>query len=220
MPTPDDDALSAFVRHHATRHAPPAGLADRITAGVRMAPTEHARAAAPTRRRWLESLALFGAGAAAMWLASSSLLVTAPLMPTADDVAASHVRALMAAHLTDVVSSDRHTVKPWFAGRLDYSPPVHDLADAGFMLAGARLDTVAGRTVAALVYRHGLHVLTLFVWPAGARPDTSVQQRRGYNLRAWSQAGMQLWAVSDAGADELQRFASALGARIASPSPP
>jgi anti-sigma factor RsiW len=128
----------------------------------------------------------------------------------ADEVVASHVRSLMADHLNDVVSSDHHTVKPWFAGRLDFSPPVRDFAEAGYALAGGRLDYVGGRAVAALDYRHGLHIINLFVWPsrdAAADTGSSAEVRAGYNVEHWRRNGMEFWAVSDLNAEEMSRFA-------------
>src|SRR5262249_16341715 len=128
----------------------------------------------------------------------------------AEQVAESHVRSLMADHLMDVASTDHHTVKPWFAGRLAFSPPVYDLAQQGFALAGARVDYIAGHQAAALVQRHGAPLKTLDLCPAGPRALAPVPplSRQGYNVRGWTRDGMSFWAVSDMGAEELSRFES------------
>jgi mycothiol system anti-sigma-R factor len=123
-----------------------------------------------------------------------------------------HLRSLEPGHLTDVVSSDQHTVKPWFDGKLDFSPPVQDFADDGFPLAGGRLDVAGGRTVAALVYARRKHFVSVFIWPtrdSDASPRTGSQQ--GYHWITWQKNGMTFWAVSDAAAsdlDDLQRLFS------------
>ena len=218
MPVPDEDGLSALIRREATRHAAPAGLAERIAADLRAAAAP--AAVAPTRarrwRRWLDAALVFGAGAATAWLVLARVALPGPADAIGDEITASHVRSLMAAHLTDVASTDRHTVKPWFAGKLDFSPPVTDLAAQGYALAGGRLDVIGGRPVAALVYQERQHVINLFVWPAPAG-RTSAQTRQGYSLVGWAQGGMQFWAVSDASAPDLQAFAQALRERIAAP---
>jgi anti-sigma factor (TIGR02949 family) len=125
-----------------------------------------------------------------------------------EQVAESHVRSLMANHLVDVVSTDHHTVKPWFASHLDFSPPVYDLASQGYTLAGGRVDYLNARPVAAVVYRHGAHVINLFVWPERAGDASPVPPlvREGYNVRHWTKLGMSCWAVSDMNAAELARF--------------
>jgi len=216
MQAPQDDMPATLVRQHATRHAPPPALAERILAQVRAeAPRPQAsRRPRPPWYRWIESLALYGAGALSAWLAASVLLVAPPADPLAQQVMASHVRSLQADHLTDVTSSSHHTVKPWFAGRLDFSPPVADLAAQGYPLVGGRLDYLDGNTVAALVYRHDAHVINLFIWPAppGAAADGAprVSSVRGYQLLRWHTHGMQAWAVSDMAAGELRAFARAV----------
>ena len=224
MSTPDDDALSALIRHEATRHAPPAGLAERIAADVRAATAGAAVMPPQVRvrpwRRWFDAALVFGAGAATAWLVLGSVVMLPGATDrTVDEVAASHVRSLMAAHLTDVASTDRHTVKPWFAGKLDFSPPVHDLAAQGYALSGGRLDVIGGRTVAALVYRERGHVINLFVWPAPAHA-ADAQTRQGFSLAGWTQSGMQFWAVSDASPQDLQAFAQTLRAQIAAAAGP
>jgi anti-sigma factor RsiW len=157
--------------------------------------------------RWPDRLLPFGAGIA---VAATLMLVVLP--PRGDDLAgsvvASHIRALQPGHLMDVVSTDQHTVKPWFDGRLDYAPPVKDLAAQGFPLVGGRLDYLGGRPVAALAYRRNLHVIDLYVWPvsrAVAAPSAS-GEHSGYHYVGWTQDGMTFWAVSDVTAADLRNF--------------
>ncbi len=130
----------------------------------------------------------------------------------AQDVVAGHVRALMGAHLFDVRSTDQHTVKPWFLGKLDFSPPVEDLAPLGFPLVGGRLDEVAGRPVAALVYQRRLHTINVFIWPAADTAGTLTDARslRGFQIRHWTHDAMAFWAVSDLNDIELDQFVHTL----------
>jgi anti-sigma factor RsiW len=125
-----------------------------------------------------------------------------------------HVRSLQADHLMDVVSTDQHTVKPWFIGRLDFSPPVVDLADAGFPLVGGRLEHLEGRTAAALVFKRRQHAINLFVWPAdGDEVHARRAVENGYNATVWSRNGLNFLAVSEIPAAELEQFVSAYWTR-------
>jgi anti-sigma factor RsiW len=127
----------------------------------------------------------------------------------AQEVISSHVRSLLAAHLLDVPSTDQHTVKPWFDGKLKFSPPVHDFAEQGFRLTGGRLDYFHGREVAALVYQRRLHVINLFIWPSESGHNTAVESftKDGYNVSHWENNGFVYWAVSDVNAEDLSAFA-------------
>jgi anti-sigma factor RsiW len=190
-------ALSLRARTELTRHAAPDRLRQAILA---MRPAAEPRA---RRRPWGHG-ASFAAGMALA--AGIAVVVLLPRAAPVPDLVAAHIRALQPGHLMDVVSTDQHTVKPWFDGRLDYAPPVRDFAAQGFPLIGGRLDYVAGRPVAVLAYRRAKHLIDLFVWP-GTGPDAS-RTARGYNVVAWSQDGMAFRAVSDLNASELQDFAA------------
>jgi anti-sigma factor RsiW len=121
-----------------------------------------------------------------------------------------HVRSLLPGHLLDVASTDRHTVKPWFAGKTDIAPAVVDLSDSGFPLLGGRLDYVAGHTAATLTYGRRLHKINLFVWRSGqGEPGDGALVLRGYSLLHWTNAGLSYWAVSDAAPSDLEAFRQA-----------
>jgi anti-sigma factor RsiW len=164
---------------------------------------------APSRRSLLKGFAM---GSAVSALAATGLVA---IVLSKDDqqrieseVVSAHLRSLQAGHLIDVVSSDQHTVKPWFNGKLDVSPPVIDLTAQGFTLIGGRLDYVDARAIGAVVYRRRQHVINLFVAQTAsterrtARTDTI----QGFNIRRWGERGLNFWAVSDIGADELNEF--------------
>lgn len=133
-----------------------------------------------------------------------------------DELVSSHIRSLMVNHLTDVASSDQHTVKPWFNGRIDFAPPVINPADQGFPLLGGRLEYLQNRPVAALVYQRQKHFINLFVWPAKPAATTTPKAitRRGYNLSHWDHMGLTFWAVSDLNGGELGQFVAIIQASV------
>ncbi len=203
--------VRALIRAGGLYHTMPDDLRARIIAQSAagrgdIPPAPHSPAYRLRLFRW-SSLGSFGLGAACA--AAIAFLVIAPRQPgLTEEVVASHIRALQPGHLEDVVSTDQHTVKPWFDGRVDFAPPVKDLAAQQFPLRGGRLDYVAGRPVAALVYQHAKHIIDLFVWPAATAPNPpETAQLQGYNVVHWNANGMAFWAVSDLEAKELREFA-------------
>jgi anti-sigma factor RsiW len=208
--------LAARVRQDIPQYAPPPYLLAAVQA--RIATISPPRAPRSANAWWhrlprprLPSIAPFGGGfALAACLGLAVLLPRTGGLP--DAVVSDHIRALQPGHLVDVVSTDQHTVKPWFDGRLSFAPPVKDLKTAGFPLAGGRLDYLAGRPVAALIYQRRQHVIDLYVWPDEGYLDHSPSEgsRSGYNYARWSQSGMTFWAVSDLAAGELADFAGLL----------
>ncbi len=126
------------------------------------------------------------------------------------EVISNHVRSLLASHLLDVPSTDQHTVKPWFDGKLKFSPPVQDFADHGFRLIGGRLDYLNGREVAALVYQRNKHIINLFIWPSESGHNAAGKSfvKDGFNVLQWDRDGFEFWAVSDVNAVDLRTFAS------------
>jgi anti-sigma factor RsiW len=154
------------------------------------------------------------------WQWTTRLRAASSDQQIAAEVFSSHLQSLEGNHLMDVVSTDQHTVKPWFDGKLDFSPPVQDLANDGFPLVGGRLDYVEGREVAALVYQRRKHFINVFVWPgtAGSKPTQTIESKQGYHILRWSGGGFEFWAVSDVAAPDLAEFVHLLETRIASES--
>jgi anti-sigma factor RsiW len=206
----DFRAMRASITEAGAHYRAPPELRRRIEASL-------PQAEVPTRRALLKGFAM---GSAVSAIAASGLF--AVILRSDDDarvqseIVSAHLRSLQAGHLTDVISTDQHTVKPWFNGRLDVAPPVIDLTAQGFTLIGGRLDYVDARPVGAVVYRRREHVINLFV------AQTSSMERRaaktdtiqGFNVRRWSERGLNFWAVSDLARDELadfgERFESAM----------
>ncbi|MEO5693816.1 MAG: hypothetical protein ABIQ72_11870 [Usitatibacter sp.] len=196
------------VARDASYHRAPEGLQAKLHQSLRAAQANEPRRA--WMPAWLTMGLACGAVAAVTW---SVALVS--LRPTEDEriaqiVVSAHVRSLMApGHLADVVSTDQHTVKPWFTGKLDFSPPVTDFAAAGFALTGGRLDYVDGRAAAAITYKRRQHVVNFFAWPDASAPDRAphAQARQGYSLVGWSRSGMRFCVVADIASGELSEFA-------------
>jgi anti-sigma factor RsiW len=206
--------LRAALRADDVRVTAPASLKARLEATLRAAeaaettPLSANVASFPRRRRWARwELGLGGALAAAC---AAVVVLVAPGLQTAglqQQLVDNHVRSLLAGHLIDVATSDKHVVKPWFNGKTDFSPPVIDLAADGYPLVGGRLDYVNRRVVAAVVYKRRLHVINLFMWPdrVGGGP-AQAEFANGYRLRHWARGGMTYWAVSDVDAASLKQF--------------
>jgi mycothiol system anti-sigma-R factor len=217
--------LRAVLQRSSLAYAAPAGLRERIHSSL---PASSGADVQERKFKWpsLNFLQLAGAFALLALISISGWQLTARLRaPSSDqriaaEIFASHVRSLEANHLMDVISTDQHTVKPWFDGKLDFSPPVEDLASDGFPLAGGRLDYLEGREVAALVYQRRKHFINVFVWPdpAGTDSSSAIESRQGYNLVRWSHGGFDFWAASDVAAPDLTEFVRLLETRISSES--
>jgi len=238
-----------FKEHHAVvgaigavapYHKAPAGLRERVQAALRDQIPASAAGAAPelesdvTRKQrdvrtllfempwnWLGLAAALAVAVLLVWNLAPDLRRPGAEQFLATELIASHVRSLMVDHLTDVASSDQHTVKPWFDGKLDFAPAVADLADHGFPLVGGRLDYVRNRPTAALVYARQKHFINLFVWPAAQQKDGNPGQwsRHGFNVVHWNGHEMSYWAVSDLNTAELEEFAGLIRERTTPPSP-
>jgi anti-sigma factor RsiW len=220
------NSFVSAIGNAAPYYKAPAGLRERIQASLR---EEMGERSAPNGTRDNQS-ALSGtqapsrsivSGISWNWLALAAAIVFAAIIAAnfvprmrrsdgdqflATQLIASHVRSLMASHLTDVTSTDQHTVKPWLDTKLDFAPPVVDLSSEGFPLIGGRLDYLDNRPAAVLVYQRRKHFINLFVWPADpiAKKENSVISRQGYHLLNWSDSDFNYWAVSDVNPDDLQ----------------
>lgn len=205
-------ALNEFiemVRRQGSRFAPPPELALRCLAALSEASPAGDPSDGSGRRRNL--IIASGVVAAALLLFIGGLVsfFRSPSMDVTDEIVSAHARSLLVDHLTDVTSSDRHTVKPWLSNQLDFAPPLYDLSTAGFTIVGGRIDYVFARPVAAIVYQYREHLINLFVWPSADAAHGSGQEivRRGYNLVRFQIGEISFWAISDLNYDDLGRFA-------------
>jgi anti-sigma factor RsiW len=223
--------LAAFRQMHEAmaaanlKETAPAHLRNRIEAAL---PSPAPRAVAP--KTWLQSsrrlfLGGFASGAVLSGGLAASLLLTVfradREQTLADEIVSAHIRSLQPGHLLDVQTSDQHTVKPWFDGKVDVAPPVVDLTADGFILLGGRLDYIDGDPVASVVYRRGKHLINLFVARqlGSAHAFVSARTVQGYNVRHWSHGGLDYWAVSDLEPKELDAFVQKISAAL-QPGPP
>lgn len=174
-------------------------------ASINIAPATPGPVAQRNKHQWREILAM---AAGLVLLGGLTIRLLYPSQdPLAAEIVADHVRALQVNHLLDVVSTDQHNVKPWFEGRLDYAPPVKNLADVNFPLIGGRLDYINGRTVAVTIFQRGKHPINLYAWPERKETAMSAIEKQGFNVVSWHQDGMAIWAISDLNLRELRQFA-------------
>jgi anti-sigma factor RsiW len=209
--------MSKAIAGTELRYTAPLSLRRRIDAAL---PKPQApKPQAPSRRAVLRGFAM---GSAVSAIAASGLVAIVlrndDTQRIESEIVSAHLRSLQAGHLTDVISTDQHTVKPWFNGRLDVSPPVVDLTAQGFTLIGGRLDYVDARAIGAIVYKRRAHVINLFVAQTASaeRQPARMDTIQGFNIRRWSEAGLNYWAVSDIAADELAEFGDKFEAAIKS----
>lgn len=192
-------AVRSLLQLEGVRHQVPESLARRIESSPELAP----RAANENRLpSWLGPGV---AGALVASLAMVSFVTPATTAAVDQQLVSSHVRSLQPGHLTDVQTTNQHIVKPWFNGRIDFAPPVPELADQGFPLIGGRLDSIDGKTVAAIVYKRRLHTVNLYVWPAEGGSERSFV-KDGFAVQEWSRNGLHFAAISDIPATELAQF--------------
>ena len=215
-------AVRSALRRSELAYAAPAALREKIRSSLRASVangTSERRWQWPALQilPWTAAFAVLAVCVVALWEFAPGLRGRQADQRIAAEVFADHVRSLEANHLTDVASTDQHTVKPWFNGKLDFSPPVEDLSADGFPLVGGRLDYLEEREVAALVYQRRKHFINVFVWPEATRASSSraIEPQQGYNLMRWSQGGFQFWAASDVNVADLAEFVRLLKERTA-----
>jgi anti-sigma factor RsiW len=227
----DLEEMRTAIRRELTYDSAPPALEARIMRALDEDTAAQATRAAPRDRRrrvrfgwsdifgartfWTGALSGIGATAAAV---TAAFVLLSPVLhdPLVDDLAAAHARSLMPSHLIDVESTDQHTVKPWFAGHADVSPVVVDFAQQGYRLVGGRADFLERQRSAAVVYRHGAHVINVFSWSGGSHHLPKSATRMGFHMAFWRVGDLQYCAVSDTGWDELMGLVRLLQERSAS----
>jgi anti-sigma factor RsiW len=192
-------AVRSLLQLDGVRDRAPEELSRRIAALPELAPK------AANENRVASWLAPGAIGALAASLAMISFVTPATTAAVDQELVSSHVRSLQPGHLTDVQTTNQHIVKPWFNGRIDFAPPVPELADKGFPLVGGRLDSIEGKTVPAIVYKRRLHTVNLYVWQAKDGGERAYV-KDGFAVREWSRNGLRFAAISDIPAAELQQF--------------
>lgn len=208
----EERAMALAVAKLAPRFEAPPELRDMVLNSLRDEREKAAVLEFPPRQKWttwaVAALAVIGAFVAGTVISQRGAGQRDTL---SNELVASHVRSMMADHIADIISTDQHTVKPWFDGKLDFAPPVADFMAEGFPLAGGRLDYLMNRSVAALVYRRDKHIINLFVWPSIEHEDRAAGFKNsahyGYHIIRWTDAGMSYAAVSDLNEPELHQFA-------------
>jgi anti-sigma factor RsiW len=205
----DLQQLQAGIRSQATYYRAPDSLMERLRTSVR---EEHMPSVRGAKQPW-QWIAIAASILLAFSIGGNLLLSKRQISENqliAQEVLSEHVRSRLTNHQVDVISSDRHTVKPWFGDKLDFSPEVKDLAAQGFSLVGGRVEYINQRPVAALVFQRSKHVISLFTWPAGSSV-TAVRSQNGYHIVSWNKDGMTYWAVSDLSLDDLKLLSRLYG---------
>jgi len=196
------------------RHKVPAKLRERVKSALEN--EAHVSTPVGVRSSWFKYAApAVAAGLVLGWL--SGPILSGMMFGRVDitqEIVAAHVRSLMADHLTDFDSSDMHAVKPWFNGKLDFSPPVYDFTNEGFSLIGGRLDYLDDRPVAALLYKRRLHVINLFIWPGSETRAIPLVSRQGYNILNWEDGDLTFWAISDLNKSDIEKLRDLLRRQV------
>lgn len=228
-----DDDLTQLLRQHATRYQAPDALRAGIQAQIAVAEAARQRAPEVDRprrgvgwglgavraRQWSMPAAAFALGMLCMALVGPWAQRLSWGVSIEHELVMDHVQALRSQAMVQVLSTDRHTVKPWFQGRIDYAPPVFDFASNGFALVGGRIEPVRGQQVATLVYAHNKHTIDVYIQPSTSRETTTLGMQRGFSVARWADGAMQYWVVSDMDRPETEAFVQLWQAqRAASPS--